>query len=57
MSEIMPIPPSPPLPAVHKIEPKKERKNDTAKQRPRDDTSADQQSQNDQPAQHIDEIV
>lgn len=58
MSEIMPIPPSPPLPGIQKIEREKERKNNPAKEQPKDDASAGKQPpQNDQPAQHIDEIV
>ncbi|CAG1020924.1 hypothetical protein IVG45_14780 [Methylomonas sp. LL1] len=58
MSEIMPIPPSPPLPVVHKVEREKERNSDKSKQQSKDDTSAGKQpTRNDQPARHIDEIV
>ncbi|MDD2762309.1 MAG: hypothetical protein PHH11_18675 [Methylomonas sp.] len=54
MSEIMPIPPSPPLTRLHKVEREKERQNDGGKQQPKDDKS---KQENNQPIQHIDEIV
>jgi hypothetical protein len=57
VSEIMPIPPSPPLPGVQKIETDKQRKKPTAKRQSKEDASLNRQAPNDQPAQHIDEIV
>jgi hypothetical protein len=53
----MPIPPSPPLPGVQKIETDKQRKKPTAKRQSKEDASLNRQAPNDQPAQHIDEIV
>ncbi|MBS4049868.1 hypothetical protein [Methylomonas rivi] len=58
MSEIPPISPSPVLPIVHKVEREKERDRDKGSRKPKGGSGADRQSpQNEQAAQHIDEIV
>lgn len=58
MSEITPIPPSPSLPIVHRVERESEKKQENSKRQPKKDSPTELiPSQDDQSIQHIDEIV
>jgi hypothetical protein len=58
MSEISPIPQSPSLPIVQRVERESEKKQENTKRQPKRDSPAELiPSQDDQSIQHIDEIV